>query len=108
MKKLFTLALLLGLSTTITFAQKGKSLFPTTDKDKLGMVSYTYRNSFSKDVGATLDTIKALGITNIEFSNLFKRTAKEIRAMLDERGMKCTSFGVRLPRSGKQNCGGRD
>jgi sugar phosphate isomerase/epimerase len=44
-----------------------------------------------------LDTIKRLGITNIEFSNLFKRTAKEIKQMLDERGMRCTSFGVSYP-----------
>ena len=43
---------------------------------------------------ATLDTIKRLGITNIEFSNLFKKTAAEIRQLLDERGMRCTSFGV--------------
>ncbi|MPR35889.1 sugar phosphate isomerase/epimerase family protein [Salmonirosea aquatica] len=97
MKKLFVLTLLLGLISNISFAQKGKPMFPPTDQEKLGMVSYTYRNSFSKDVGATLDTIKALGITNIEFSNLFKRTAKDIRALLDERGMKCTSFGVQYP-----------
>ncbi len=97
MKKALPLIFALALLAPVTFAQKGKSLFPPTDSDKLGMVSYTYRNSFSKDVGATLDTIKALGITNIEFSNLFKRTAKEIRALLDERGMKCTSFGVGYP-----------
>ena len=60
----------------------------------LGMVSYTYRNSFSKNVAATLDSIKNLGITNIEFSNLFGKTAKELKQMLDVRGMICTSFGV--------------
>ncbi len=59
-----------------------------------GMVSYTYRNSFSKNVAATLDTIKSLGITNIEFSNLFGKTAAELKQLLDERGMVCTSFGV--------------
>src|SRR5688500_11673464 len=68
--------------------------FGKTLKETPGIVSYTYRKSFEKDVAATLDTIKRLGITNIEFSNLFKRTAKEIRQMLDERGMRCTSFGV--------------
>ena len=49
---------------------------------------------FRKRCPATLDTIKRMGITNIEFSNLFKRTASEIKQMLDERGMRCTSFGV--------------
>ncbi|CAN5297707.1 sugar phosphate isomerase/epimerase [soil metagenome] len=71
--------------------------FGKTLKETPGMVSYTYRNSFAKDMAATLDTIKELGITNLEFSNLFGRTAKEIRALLDERQMRCTSFGVSYP-----------
>ncbi len=58
------------------------------------MVSYTYRHSFEQDIAKTLDTIRALGITNMEFSNLFGSTAKALRQMLDERGMVCTSFGV--------------
>lgn len=97
MKKIVFVIGILGILSLPTFAQKGKSLFPPTDQNKLGMVSYTYRKSFQKDVGATLDTIKALGITNIEFSNLFGRSAKEIKALLDERGMKCTSFGIGYP-----------
>ena len=98
MKKIIAMTLLLGSVAITTFAQKGKPLFTDKANDpKLGMVSYTYRKSFQKDVAATLDTIKALGITNMEFSNLFGRTAREIRAMLDERGMRCTSFGVGYP-----------
>ncbi len=61
------------------------------------MVSYTYRNSFKNNVAATLDTIKALGITDMEFSNLFGKTAAELRGLLDERGMHCSSFGVGYP-----------
>jgi sugar phosphate isomerase/epimerase len=71
-------------------AQKKAPIFP----DRTGVVSYTYRNSFKDDVPGTLDKIKALGLTNIEFSNLFGKTAKELRDLLDERGMICTSFGV--------------
>jgi sugar phosphate isomerase/epimerase len=70
-----------------------QKLFPK----KLGMVSYTYRKSFEKNVAATLDTIKSLGITDMEFSNLFGKTAQELRSLLDERGMKCSSFGVGYP-----------
>ncbi|MEY3896343.1 MAG: hypothetical protein RLZZ214_1863, partial [Verrucomicrobiota bacterium] len=44
-----------------------------------GMVSYTYREPFAKDLPGTLDTIKALGITDMEFSNLFGKTAAQIR-----------------------------
>jgi sugar phosphate isomerase/epimerase len=88
-----TLALtFIFLSTTIfpLLAQKGKKAFFA----EIGMVSYTYRHSFQKDVAKTLDTIKTLGITDMEFSNLFGKTAHELRQLLDERNMKCSSFGV--------------
>ena len=75
------------------YAQKNKPLFPQTP----GMVSYTYRNSFSRDMAATLDTLKNMGIKDMEFSNLFGKKASEIRKMLDDRGMNCSSFGVSYP-----------
>lgn len=59
-----------------------------------GVVSYTFRHQFEEDVSGTLDLIKGMGLTNIEFSSLFGTTANELRAMLDERGLICTSFGV--------------
>lgn len=63
-------------------------------QSKIGMVSYTYRNEFKNDVPGTLDKIKDLGITNMEISNLFGLTAETFRALLDDRGMVCTSYGV--------------
>jgi sugar phosphate isomerase/epimerase len=90
MKKIFTLTLVLLLAIPTLFAQNGEPLF----SEMPGMVSYTYRNSFQKDVAATLDTIRSLGITDMEFSNLFGKTATELRSLLDERGMICSSFGV--------------
>jgi sugar phosphate isomerase/epimerase len=66
-------------------------------KEIPGVVSYTFRNSFTKNVTATLDSIKALGITNIEFSNLFGKSAAALKLLLDEKGMTCTSFGVSYP-----------
>jgi sugar phosphate isomerase/epimerase len=89
MKKLFLLVFLLIFQTI--FAQKP---FSKIFKDTPGVVSFTFRADFSKDVAGTLDYIKAMGITNIEFSNLFGKTAAEMRALLDERGMVCTSYGV--------------
>ena len=91
MKNLFLSAIAIGLlSIFISCSSTGKSITPQT----IGMVSYTYRHSFQKDVAATLDTIKSLGIVDMEFSNLFGKTALEIRQLLDERGMYCSSFGV--------------
>ena len=89
MKKLSFLAFLL-LSQTI-FAQKP---FSKVLKETPGVVSFTFRADFSKDVAGTLDYIKEIGIRNIEFSNLFGKSAEEMRALLDARGMVCTSYGV--------------
>ena len=86
---LFLFATLLSLSQ----AEAQKKVFPQSP----GMVSYTYRNSFQKNVAATLDTIKSLGITDMEFSNLFGQTAADLRKLLDQRGMNCSSFGVGYP-----------
>ncbi|MBC7892246.1 MAG: sugar phosphate isomerase/epimerase [Sphingobacteriaceae bacterium] len=57
------------------------------------MQTYTYRESMKKDVAATLDTIKSLGITDLECGVFRGKTLEESRKMLDERGMRCTSFG---------------
>lgn len=78
------------LGTNLVVAQRPTSSLPTIP----GMVSYTYRQSFQRNMAATLDTIRAMGIVDMEFSNLFGKTTAEIRRLLDERGMHCSSFGV--------------
>lgn len=87
-KTLLTLGLAGGLVSSQVIAQK--KLFPEAP----GIVSYTYRNQFAKDVPGTLDLIKANGITDIEFSSLFKQTPEDLRKMCDARGLKCSSYGV--------------
>lgn len=90
MNNYLLIALLAGLFPIQSApAQKGKPLL-----DEVGVVSYTYRNSFQKDVALTLDSVRATGFTNIEFSNLFGKSASELRQLLNERNMRCTSFGV--------------
>ncbi|WP_232009422.1 sugar phosphate isomerase/epimerase family protein [Mucilaginibacter mallensis] len=75
---------------TNVYAQGSDLLFPQSP----GIVSYTYRDSFQKDMPGTLDIVKGNGITDIEFSSLFGKTAAEIRKLMDERGIHCSSFGV--------------
>ena len=89
MKRL-TIILIIFSYRRFSYAQS----FGKTLKETPGIVSYTYRKSFEKDVAATLDTIKRMGITNIEFSNLVQKDSQRNQKMLDERGMRCTSFGV--------------
>jgi sugar phosphate isomerase/epimerase len=85
---LFVLLSLIASAQLI--AAEVDALFPQMP----GVVSYTYRDEFAKSMPGTLDKIQALGITDIEFSNLFGKTAEQIRVMLDERGLACSSFGV--------------
>ena len=75
---------------TNVYAQSNDLLFPQAP----GIVSFTYRDSFQKDMPGTLDIVKGNGITDIEFSSLFGKTADEIRKLMDERGIHCSSFGV--------------
>ncbi|MEB2784144.1 sugar phosphate isomerase/epimerase family protein [Algoriphagus persicinus] len=88
--KIFSTGILFLLISFNVLAQTQDLLFPEIP----GMVSYTYRNSLSKDLPATLDTLQAMGITDMEFSSLFGHTATAIRKELDKRGMHCSSFGV--------------
>lgn len=90
MKNILTIAFCTLFLTNI-FAQKN---FGKLVKITPGMVSYTFRKDFAKDLPKTLDYTKSLGITNIEFSNLFGKKASELRALLDARGMICTSYGT--------------
>jgi len=84
-------AVFLGLGGSDAFAQKGKPLFPQAP----GMEAYTYRTSFKKDVAATLDSIKALGITELESGpNPNGMTPEAFRKLLDERNLTCPSMGA--------------
>lgn len=67
---------------------------PSINGVPLGMVSYTYRQSLQKDMATTLDSLKGMKVYDMEFSSLFGKKAIEIRKLLDERGMYCSSFGV--------------
>jgi len=89
-KKTFLISTVCFWAFNCGYAQNGKKLYP----EHPGVVSYTYRNYFSKDVPGTIDLISKNGFTDIEFSNLFGKTAAQLRAMIDAKGIKCSSFGV--------------
>lgn len=90
-KNLLALCLAMALvsGTTETFAQKGKPLYTFP----IGVQAYTYRASFPKSVVATLDTIKALGITEMEGGAPKGMTPEEFKKMCDERGIKIPATG---------------
>lgn len=85
---LLSLALLLVSAAGEVVAQKGKLYtFP------IGMQAYTYRASFPKNVAATLDTLKMLGITELEGGAAKGTTPEEFRKMCEERGISIPATG---------------
>ncbi len=80
-----------GLNALTLSAQsdQGESLLPDP-----GVVSYTFRYQFQEDVPQTLDMLREMGFRNIEFSNLFGYSPEDMKQMLDERDLICTSYGV--------------
>ncbi|ADB39347.1 sugar phosphate isomerase/epimerase family protein [Spirosoma linguale] len=84
------LATTMALGVTDSFAQKGKPLYTFP----VGVQAYTYRASFPKDVIATLDTIKALGITEMEGGAPKGFTEAEFKKACDARGIKIPATGM--------------
>ena len=82
------LTLVLCLVAARLVAQQ--ALFPQPP----GLQTYTFRESMKKNVEATLDTIKALGFKEVECGAFPGKTIAESRRLLDERGIRCTSFGA--------------
>ena len=62
------------------------------DLKKLNLFIFTFIAALVSS--STLDKIKGIGIIDMEFSSLFGKTADELRKLLDDRGIKCSSFGV--------------
>jgi len=78
------------LTTLCCFAQKNKQLY----KAAWGVQAYTFRNHFPKSILATLDTIKALGFTELEGGAPKGMTPQEFRKACDERGIKIPGTGA--------------
>lgn len=58
-----------------------------------GVQAFTYRHSFPKDIGATLDTIKMMGFTELEGGG-GRIPPEEFRKMCEERGISIPSTGA--------------
>ncbi|HEY8782440.1 MAG TPA: sugar phosphate isomerase/epimerase [Mucilaginibacter sp.] len=91
MKKLLILiCLLFAILQSNVFAQSGSPLFTNA----IGVQAYTYRNSWGNGVVPVLDTLKALGITEMEGPNPKSISAEEFKKLLGEYGITMPSIGV--------------
>nr|WP_294946126.1 sugar phosphate isomerase/epimerase [uncultured Mucilaginibacter sp.] len=71
-------------------APTGQNLFTAP----IGVQAYTYRASFAARPEAVLDSVKALGITQMEGPNPKGVDIYKFRQMLDKRGISMPSIGV--------------
>ena len=92
MKKTIILVslLLMVLLRQATFAQSGKPVYT----NPIGLQAYTFRGSWPKGIEATLDTIKSLGVTEMEGGPIKGMSTEELRKQLDKRGIKMVSIGA--------------
>lgn len=90
LNKLLTLLFLFNLILVETQAQSEKPLYT----NPLGIQAYTYRNSFPNGIIETLDTIKSLGITEMEGGIPNGIDPNAYRELLDERNIKVPSTGA--------------
>ena len=98
MKKIsFFLLLFFAASQNDVFAQTGGRLFTNA----IGVQAYTYRNSFPKGIVPVLDSIKALGITEMEGPNPANISAEAFKKLISERGISMPSIGVDYARLGR-------
>src|SRR6187455_1890799 len=87
-KSFFLLMLACSLFTDAAIAQKQLFTAP------IGLQTYTFRRSIGKDPAKVLDTIKMMGITEIEGGGGGGLTLQEFKKLCDERGISIPSTGA--------------
>ena len=72
------------------------SPMPKTDKIPIALQLYSVRTEFEKDLPGTLSAVAKMGYQGVEFAGYYDRTAKELRKMLDDLGLKCCGTHIGL------------
>lgn len=62
----------------------------------IGLQLYAVRDECAKDFPGTLSAVAEMGYEGVEFAGYYGRTAAQVRALLDERDLKCCGTHTRL------------
>jgi len=88
---LFTcVALTCAIRVETATSQKSAGIGPDF-KGPVGLQLYSLRDHFKKDVGQTLDQVRAFGITNVELAGTYGIAPEKFKEQLDARGLKAVS-----------------
>jgi sugar phosphate isomerase/epimerase len=63
----------------------------------IGIQLYTLRELLSKDFEGTLAALAKIGYREVEFAGLYRRSAKEVRAILDRHGLQAPAGHAGIP-----------
>ena len=87
MKRKILLVCFLLVCVAVTWATSVESNF----KGPVGLQLYSLRDQFKKDVGGTLDQVRAFGVTNVELAGTYGVAPEKFKAELDARRLKAVS-----------------
>jgi len=62
----------------------------------IGLQLYSVRHDCDKDLPGTVAAVAKMGYSGVEFAGYYKRSAKELRQMLDDNGLKCCGTHIGL------------
>ncbi len=68
---------------------------PKKDKIPIGLQLYSVRRQCAEDLPAVLKAVSAMGYEGVEFAGYYDRTAKEMKKLLDDNGLKCCGTHLR-------------
>jgi sugar phosphate isomerase/epimerase len=55
----------------------------------IGLQLYSVRSECARDLPGTIEAVAKMGYKGVEFAGYYDRTAKQLRKMLDDNGLKC-------------------
>lgn len=62
----------------------------------IGLQLYSIRHDLEADLPRTLEAVARMGYDGVEFAGYYGRSAKELRKMLDDLGLRCAGSHIRL------------
>lgn len=91
MRRNILLVTLLLVCVALTVSPQTSAGIGPDVKGPVGLQLYSLRDQFKKDVGATLDQVRAFGITNVELAGTYGLTPEKFKEQLDARHLKAVS-----------------
>ena len=79
----------LGLSGNKTLGRFGAADALAKGKIPIGLQLYSVRKDCEKDFPKTLEAVAKMGYKGVEFAGYYERSAKDVRKLLDDNGLKC-------------------